>query len=89
MDCIVKQLILLSALLGLVLLSPIEIRAEDWREDAGAAVGMIVGNSFYIPKKATLVVLSAPISLLAFVTTAGIRKLQNNSLRTALKGPTL
>ena len=71
MACTAKKPIVLAAFIGLVLLSPINLRAEDWREKAGVAVGVGVGNSFYAPLKLTIAVLTVPQSLMAFITTGG------------------
>ncbi len=72
-----KQPIILAALIGLFLAGPMEIRAEDWRENAGVGVGVAVGNLFYVPIKATLAVFTVPQSLIAFVTTGGDTEVAN------------
>jgi len=84
-----KFRLLLVALLLAAMLFPIRAHAEGWREEAGVGIGVVVGNTFYIPIKATLVVFTLPQSLLALVTTAGDTEVAKQILQNGTKEPYL
>ncbi len=80
---------LLGALLLVALLFPPQAHADEWREEAGMGIGMVIGNWIYLPLKASLVALALPQSLIALVTTAGDTEVAKQILQNGIEGPYL
>jgi hypothetical protein len=63
------------------------LRAEDLTEKAGVAVGVTVGNLWFVPIKAITVSVGALSGALSYVVTGGNRELTQQIWQDTLQGP--
>jgi hypothetical protein len=81
---------LLAALAcAMVVLSTVPLRAEEFVEKAGVAVGVTAGNLWFVPIKAITVTIGAMSGALSYVVTGGNRELTEQIWRDTLQGPYL
>jgi hypothetical protein len=72
-----------------VVLSTVPLRAEEFVEKAGVAVGVTAGNLWFVPIKAITVTIGAMSGALSYVVTGGNRELTEQIWRDTLQGPYL
>ena len=72
-----------------VVLSTLPVRAEEFVEKAGVAVGVTAGNLWFVPIKAITVTIGAMSGALSYVVTGGNRELTEQIWRDTLQGPYL
>jgi hypothetical protein len=79
----------LAAALALALMGlfPVPLEAEDITEKAGVAVGVTVGNLWFIPIKAMTVTVGAMSGALSYVATGGNLELTRQIWQDTLQGP--
>ena len=87
LDRFSKVKFIFAALLLCSLLSPPTIFADDFFEDAGVGVGVIVGNLIYVPVKVTTMVFAVPQGVFSWLLSGGSDQLTEQFLDEAMEGP--
>lgn len=79
----------LAAALALAVyaLSAVPLRSEGLTEKAGVAVGVTVGNLWFVPIKAITVTFGAMSGALSYLVTGGNRELTQQIWQDTLQGP--
>jgi hypothetical protein len=73
--------------LGLMILFPVTLRAEEIIEKAGVATGVSAGNLWFLPIKAISMSIGAVSGAFSFVVTGGNLELTEQIWRDTSKGP--
>ena len=76
-----------AVVLTLSIVSALPLRAEDFTEKAGVAVGVTAGNLWFAPIKAMTLTIGAMSSALSYVVTGGNRELTEQIWRDTIQGP--
>ncbi len=83
-------IISITFLLVVLLISPAFLHAEDSEnltEEIGVGLGVTVGNSIYLPIKATLMAFSLPGGALSWILSGGNEEITNQIWSDYLAGP--
>jgi cytosine/uracil/thiamine/allantoin permease len=76
-----------ALVLAAFVLSAVPLSAEDFTEKAGIAVGVTVGNLWFVPIKAMTMTVGAMSGALSYVVTGGNRELTEQIWQDTLQGP--
>jgi hypothetical protein len=84
---ITARLLSAALLLAILTLSAVPLSAEDLTEKAGVAVGVTVGNLWFVPIKALTLTVGAMSGALSYVVTGGNHELTQQIWQDTLQGP--